>query len=311
MDTVLILGDPAEDHAAHMCRHIRKRGLQAHCVNSAWFPGLMTVAYDPLSETGELCLPDGVVISFDDIRSVYWRNYNGVVGPDLPHEMQSYIAENDARSLFESILIRLPARWVNSWAAFQSHQTKPAQLAAVAQLGVPTPQTLLTNDPLAVEQFAEHCSPLIFKPVQGGAHTRRITVDDLTDERLALLRLAPVTLQEEIEGTNIRVFVIGGEVLACEVKTSEVDFRDDQEPKITPHLLPEKVQTECRSIAETLGLLWTGIDFRLRDDGQYVFLEANPSPMFIGFEEGSGLPLTDRLGDLLTAESIPDLQPTS
>jgi hypothetical protein len=31
-----------------------------------------------------------------------------------------------------------------------------------------------------------------------------------------------------------------------------------------------------------------------------VFLEANPSPMFLGFEKATGLPLTEALVKLLT-----------
>ena len=46
-------------------------------------------------------------------------------------------------------------------------------------------------------------------------------------------------------------------------------------------------------------LVWTGIDFRLTPDGRYVFLEANPNPMFLGFEDRCGLPLTDALANLL------------
>jgi hypothetical protein len=34
----------------------------------------------------------------------------------------------------------------------------------------------------------------------------------------------------------------------------------------------------------------------------YVFLEANPSPMFLRFEEDSGLPLTESLASLLLGE---------
>ena len=40
----------------------------------------------------------------------------------------------------------------------------------------------------------------------------------------------------------------------------------------------------------------------LTADGQYVFLEANPSPMFLGFEAQTGLPLTAALADLLLAD---------
>jgi D-alanine-D-alanine ligase-like ATP-grasp enzyme len=47
--------------------------------------------------------------------------------------------------------------------------------------------------------------------------------------------------------------------------------------------------------------LWTGIDLRLTPEGRYVFLEANPSPMFLGFEQRSGLPLTEILAELLLA----------
>jgi D-alanine-D-alanine ligase-like ATP-grasp enzyme len=42
------------------------------------------------------------------------------------------------------------------------------------------------------------------------------------------------------------------------------------------------------------------MDFRLTADGRYVFLEANPSPMFLGFEKATGLPLTEALVKLLT-----------
>jgi len=55
----------------------------------------------------------------------------------------------------------------------------------------------------------------------------------------------------------------------------------------------------CLRIARALDLLWTGIDLRLTPEGLYVFLEANPSPMFLGFERQTGLPLTESLATLL------------
>jgi glutathione synthase/RimK-type ligase-like ATP-grasp enzyme len=135
--------------------------------------------------------------------------------------------------------------------------------------------------------------------VQGGAHTRRLTQAELTAENLENLKLAPVSIQEEIPGTNVRAFVAGARVLACEIATAAVDFRDDEAQRITPHKLASDQEEMCRAVARTLGLVWTGIDFRLTRDGRYVFLEANPSPMFMGFEELSGLPLTDALATLL------------
>jgi glutathione synthase/RimK-type ligase-like ATP-grasp enzyme len=296
---LLILGGKDDAHAVHMLQHLQQRKADVELFDSRWFPTAMTVAFDPASDTGRLRLPTGRVLPFDQIESVYWRCYNMVAPPQLVDEGQAMIAGNDARSLFESLLIHWNTRWVNGWAAFQLHQTKPAALAMVAALGVPVPRTLLGNDPEAVREFAARVPRVIFKPVQGGAHTLRLTREHLTDENLRSLAYAPITLQEEVEGTNIRVFVAGDRVLTCEVATSEVDFREDPDPKIVPHQLPAEVQDQCRRIARVLHLRWTGIDLRLSSEGRYVFLEANPSPMFMGFESRSGLPLTKALADLL------------
>ncbi|MCI0742908.1 MAG: hypothetical protein L0Y72_28090, partial [Gemmataceae bacterium] len=212
---------------------------------------------------------------------------------------QAALAANDARSLFEALLIGQPARWVNGWNAYQLHQTKPVQLARVAALGVPVPATLLANDPESVRDFAARHPRSIFKPVQGGAHTRRLELGHLTDTNLAHLALAPVTIQEEVPGTDLRVFVAGQRVLACEIHTDHVDFRDDPAPRIAPCALPVDVTAWCLRAARALELLWTGMDVRRTPDGRHVFLEANPSPMFLGFEERAGLPLTDALTALL------------
>ena len=44
----------------------------------------------------------------------------------------------------------------------------------------------------------------------------------------------------------------------------------------------------------------SGIDLRQTADGLFYFFEANPSPMFLGFEARCPLPLTNSLLSLLT-----------
>lgn len=300
--TVLILGATDDDHAVHMLDYLRARGADVELLDSRGFPRELSLSFDPVADSWSLRLPGGRRLDGSSIRSVYWRCYNGVETPVLPDSEQAHIAGNDARGLFESLLIRLPARWVNGWRAFRLHQTKPVQLAMVARLGANVPATLLSNDRDAVRAFAGRHPRCIFKPVQGGAHTRLVTAGHLADEGLANLAFAPVTLQEEVEGTNIRVFVAGQRVLACEVQADTLDFRDTADPRIVRHVLPADVEQLCRRIAATLDLLWTGIDLRLTPAGKYVFLEANPSPMFLGFQRRCGLPLTEALAELLMAE---------
>ncbi|MGL4550322.1 MAG: RimK-like protein [Gemmataceae bacterium] len=299
---VLILGGHDDHHAVSVLEALDARGHDAELIDSRWFPSDLRVSFDPAAGGWHLGLPTGRTLGPGDVTAVYWRCYNGVGEPDLPDPEQGYIAANDARGLFESMLIQLPARWVNGWDGFRLHQTKPVPLAIVASLGVPTPATLLSNDPAAVRGFAAAHPASIFKPVQGGAHTRRVTPQHLSDANLRNLAIAPVTLQEEVPGTDVRAFVAGERVLACEVRTDAIDFRDAADAPVVAHELPAAVAEQSRRVARALHLLWTGIDYRRTPDGRYVFLEANPSPMFLGFEARCGLPLLDALIGLLTGE---------
>ena len=302
--TVVVLADPRDEHAIHVCAELARRGHTAPILDSSDFPSRLQLTFDPLTGRGRITLSDGADLDWADVHSVYWRNYSGVAPSPLPDAEQAHIAENDARSLFESMLIRWPTRWVNGWDAYRLHQTKPAQLAAVAGLdlggAVTVPATLLSNDPAAIVEFARRHDDCIFKPVQGGAHTRPLTTRHLGEEHLANLVHAPVTIQQRIEGTDVRVFLAGERLCACELHTGALDFREDDDVRIEPAQLPDDVAAACRRIAAALKLLWTGIDLRLAADGRYHFFEANPSPMFLGFEDRADLPLTDALVSLLT-----------
>lgn len=298
--TIVILGGEEDEHAQHVLTYLRRKGHDAELLDSRWFPQAATITLDPQTRRGEIGLPNGNRLDLASIRSVYWRSYDGVGAPQLPDTEQAWIAENDARGLFETLLIATPARWVNGWDAFRLHQTKPLQLALVAELGARIPATRLTNDPQALREFAARHAQSILKPVQGGDYALRLREEHLAEQRLNNLELAPITVQEEIVGTNIRVFIFGDRVLACEVRTDQIDYRLDQGASLHVHGLPQEMVDLVRRIARKLKLVWSGIDFRLAPDGSYVFLEANPSPMFLGFERQTGLPLTASLAELLT-----------
>jgi glutathione synthase/RimK-type ligase-like ATP-grasp enzyme len=297
---ILVLGGEDDEHALHVLHFLQRIGRDAALLDSRRFPQSLRIAWSPTDGTGRVTFDNDRTIALNEVTAVYWRNYFGVMSPELPDADQSYIAQNDARSLFESLLIQLPTRWVNSWTAYQSHQTKPAQLATLASHGIPVPATLVSNDPDAVRDFIRRTPHVISKPVQGGAHARRLSMSDLTPQRFENLAIAPIALQEEIVGTSIRVFIADEALFACEFETTALDYRDDPAAKLKVIHLPADVAAFCQEAANLLGLVWTGIDLRRTADGRYVLLEANPSPMFLGFEERTGLPLTASLAALLT-----------
>lgn len=298
---ILVLGNSQDAHARHVKDALAHVGAIVDYLDTRLFPTQLHISWQPGVQLGLLAMPDGYQVDLQDVHSVFWRNYPGVYVPPLEDAHQQQIALNDSLSTVRTFMQACPAHWVNSWQAYQLHKEKPLQLSKVRQVGTTIPATLISNDPQQVIDFAQTYQNVIFKPVYGGAHTQFVSKAHLELQRLRLaLSISPVTIQEYIPGTNIRSYVIAESVYSAEIRSSALDFREDAQARLIPLRLPEAVHHQCLAIAKTLMLEWTAIDWRLKPTGEYVFLEANPSPMFLHFEQQTGLPITQELVKLLT-----------
>ncbi|MBD1845636.1 hypothetical protein H6F89_19940 [Cyanobacteria bacterium FACHB-63] len=293
---ILVLGNATDAHAAHVFQALTEFGATVAYWDTALFPRRSRLSWYPQTALGSIVLPDQQQWLLEEIQSVFWRSFAGVQIPSLSEPDQEQIALQDAMSVLRSLLHTESIRWVNSWQAYQFHKEKPRQLSQVYQLGVQIPATLVSNDADAIIRFVQQHSKVIFKPVYGGAHTQFVTPEHLDSSRLqAALSIAPATFQEYIPGTNLRSYVIGDAVYTAEIRSPDLDFRQDLSAELIPIALPDSIHQQCLAIARALLLEWTAIDWRLTPEGEYIFLEANPSPMFLHFERQTGYPITQHL----------------
>lgn len=299
--TILILGSAEEPHAAYLKKALTEKGIENDYLDTRQFPTQLKISWRPVERSGSLLLPTGKKLAFSEIKSIFWRTFYGVKVPKLSDSHQQNIATNDSMSVLRSFMESTAEKWVNSWQAYQFHKEKPLQLGLANKIGVTIPATIVSNDAAEIIEFASSYPKVIFKPVYGGSHTQFVTKEHLDKQRLDLaLSISPVTLQEYIPGTNIRSYAIGNKVYSAEIRSGSLDFREDKKAELIAVELPEDVTRQCVVIAEKFGLKWTGIDWRLKPNGEYIFLEANFSPMFVHFERKTGFPITARLIDLLT-----------
>ena len=57
---------------------------------------------------------------------------------------------------------------------------------------------------------------------------------------------------------------------------------------------PSTLTHRCQHMVSYLGLGFWAIDFALKPDGTYVFLEINPNGEWLWLEDQLGLPISDR-----------------
>ena len=297
--TIVVLGSERDAHVHEIERCLRSRQVEVAVLESEKFPWSLTLSHTLASGSFAITLPSGRKLDWQEVHSAYWRSYDGVAPSPLDDTAAAGREERDATSLFESLLLEPGPRWINEWAAVRLHWTKPAQLARIvrsAETTFPVPATLVSNDEEALRAFAAEQGACIVKNAQGGDSTRPFDPATFDGTRL---RRAPVTVQRKVQGDDVRVYVIGEQVFACTIQSAWSDYREDPEPRITSVQLDGLDEVRSRRVAAHLGLAFTALDLRRDEDGQLWFLEANPSPMFLGFERRTGQPLTAALIDLL------------
>jgi glutathione synthase/RimK-type ligase-like ATP-grasp enzyme len=310
---ILILGPPSDAHAAAVHRELLLRGARPVYLDLGAYPVGACFSWDFLRGQGRAVLPgsgagDEVTVDLAEVRGVYLRVLNPPRVPaGLRQDLHSFAAR-EARHALEAFLADLRCPVVNPLAAVHAHRHKPRQSAQVARLGVAVPATLISNDPAEVRRFcAEHAAApggIVVKPVLGGAYARRLSPADLGRERS--IRACPMQYQVYVPGEDVRAYVVGEEVFAGRIVPGPgpeahggVDFRTDPGHRSEALRLSRGEEAACVAIARTLGLRLAGIDFRRAPDGRLIFLEANPSPMFLRFAQDTGHPVLERLMDLI------------
>jgi glutathione synthase/RimK-type ligase-like ATP-grasp enzyme len=217
---------------------------------------------------------------------------------------RAYAAGRERRSFLAGFVSAMEASgtvFVNPPGTMAQHFRKLEQLDSLRAAGVPVPPTLATNDPAAVLDFAQDIGgPLVYKPLAGGGLCRRVTDADLGSDRLRLLARAPVLFQAEVPGRNIRVYVVGGGVVASyEIVSDELDYRG-AESAVVQIALGVGEEDACRRASQACRMTFTGIDLRRRAEGSFAVLECNPSPMFAAIERRTGTaPVSRALADFL------------
>lgn len=299
MKVSIILGGRNDYHAQYMLDSCVTAGIQAYLFDSATFPTSSSISWDPVNSAGTLHLCENS-ITFADINSVFWSTLNMCHCPIEEQKEQHQIAISDTSSLLRTFLEESSINWVNSWQVFQFHKVKPRQLSLASRCGLNVPSTYIGNNAQDMIKFVETRGQCIYKPVYGGAMTAPLTPDLLEDDHLKqVLRLSPVTIQQYVPGTNIRTFVIGEQVYSAEIQSEYIDFRIEESAEHKVIVTPKHIIDIAKYITVQFGMQWTAIDWRRDLQGEYYFLEANPSPMFSHFERCTGHPITEKLLELL------------
>ena len=180
----------------------------------------------------------------------------------------------------------------------------------LAHSRLPTPKTMLAKYPIDTKIVAREIGfPLIIKNVTG-SFGNGIYLSEAEEKFRDIIELiytnnekANIIIQEFIHdsrGKDLRVFVLGGKVIGCMQRSSDVSFKANYSRggSVTPFDVTPEIEWLSTEAAKLVGLDVAGIDLLFDGDG-FKICEANSAPDFQGLEKIVGKGIAEDIMDYI------------
>lgn len=254
----------------------------------------------------------GKLLHFEDVHNVWYRRQIYPNVEEIIPDAQQSFAIGELLHLTEGIFPRNSCRWIDDPDRVRFAERKLQQLKVAKDLGVPIPETIVSNDSGVLYEFASsHKTGVVCKPIFRGLHssgretrsayTRRVEPAEFEDTKTD--RVFPTLLQRLIpKGKDLRITVVGQRLYGVEIVTDDrhLDWR-------LPHvnaqycqiIVQPDIATACQSLLERLGLTCGAFDFAVSPKGNWFFLEVNPVGEWAWLDIELDLGIRDALIDFL------------
>lgn len=306
---IVAVSHAGDDHLGPVLEALRRLGEDVVVLDTGEFPARAWIGLEYGGRRGRARLRGARgAIDASAVTAVWWRRPRRLTAEAGLRPADADFAVRQANEALCGLGASLDVRWVNDPWRESAASPKPRQLAAAERAGFRVPRTLVTNDPARARAFlaAAGRRPVVHKALHATPEDWRTTrlVGAGDRRRLRSVRLAPVILQEYVAGVDVRVTAVGGKLFAAAIDARRTSSPEDFRPvydaaRVERCRLPGPVTTRIRKVLRELGLSYAAMDLRRRDDGEYVFLESNPSGQWLFVERRTGLPITDAVARLL------------
>ena len=197
-------------------------------------------------------------------------------------------------------------RVVNSPRAIERTVDKFWTSTLLEQCGIPTPETVVCDDPEEAIAAYRALGDVIVKPLFGSMGLGMVRVSDeemafrvfRTIEQIRGVYYVQRTVDHD--GTDIRAFVLGGRVIAA-IERRASGWRTNLARGGTARSLALSEQLSALAVraAAAVGADYAGVDLLTGRDGTTYVLEVNGIPGWRGLQEATGLDIAGRLLDHL------------
>lgn len=300
---------------------VSARGYRAFRLNTDEFPQKIQLSLHLENNHSKLTLipqDHSPALETSDIHAVWLRK---IWVPFIDEEIDPLIRKGCISESMETMGIFLKALdctvWMDHISQVKQAENKYLQLRQAQAAGIKTPKTLISNNPNEVRAFfnqlhgamiAKLLTPLTVSMKGDTPTVRTHQVQREHLDELDSLQYSPMVFQERIEKKReLRMIYVAGEVFTGAVnphmtRGGETDWRASTPGSLTWETFhtPEHLRARIKTFMKRMGLHFGALDIIEQPDGEFIFLEVNPTGEWGMLERDLGLPISTAIADFLT-----------
>jgi ribosomal protein S6--L-glutamate ligase len=244
--------------------------------------------------------------SVENGRSHFWYGYKEITGIDLCFLRSFGLGTFDQLTKRICTIEHLESSGthvINPTLAIRKVSNKYSTTYTLANANLHLPKTYVTEMANWAYNASQKMQKIVYKPIVGALGHGSMKFDDPDMAFNAFAKLErlgnPLYIQEYLEKPNrdIRVFVLGDEVLASIYRISSVEkwkTNISQGSKARAVNSSEEIEEISLKAVKAAELIYAGIDIVETDKGPFI-LEINYSPSWQGLQKATGIKVAECL----------------
>lgn len=310
--SVVILASRYDFTCDYVVSRLRSRGVSYLRLNSEDLTSL-GLNLDPLAPRLD-GRADGFSFSVtpQDLRAIFFRRPVFLRETDSsPRTPEEQFERSQWAAFMRSFMVFDNCRWMNHPTATYKAENKAIQLLYASRTGLKVPATLITNTIDRLGTVTEGSAIAVKgletvlvrdRDFETFGYTSLIEPDVIGSSEISS---SPMVAQQALQHKlDLRVTVVDQDVFCAAVTESGKPIYGDwrlrkNDAAFSEFELPSEISSLCVKLVKHLGLTFGAIDLAFQD-GQYFFLEINPTGEWAWLLREPGFPIDEAIERYLT-----------
>ncbi len=273
---------------------------------------------------GELFFSDYMVVTLRELNAFWYRrdDFSLYVDSDIIEEnnLIKKNLENEWRKLKDFVHNCCESKNSLGSHSKEIYHNKLGTLVIAQQIGFQIPDTLITTKISDLTNFVNLHSKCITKTVdnifkvKGNNFFQTVGIQPITRSEIDKLdeTVFPTLIQKKIEKAfELRIFYMKNQFYPMAIfsqndEKTKLDYRNYNREKPNrniPYILPKDIEEKLQKLMDKLDLDTGSIDMIVTPEGEYVFLEVNPTGQFGWVSDNCNYYLEEKIANYLQGEA--------